>query len=115
MDGDDLFDPLALDPEDPFEIDEGNEAKLYGHPPFGPSDVYDVYFGAPLFYEYTGQGSAEWLMVGEVPGGFPEPSPARFPVVLRVALCRSGTQGKCRPVSIVEAGVNLRTRYLEER
>ncbi len=55
-----------LDPDDPFEVDT-QLPHLFKHEVFGLEDVYDVWWDNPLFYEAV--PPADWLMVGEVPGG----------------------------------------------
>ena len=110
----DRFDYTLLDPDDPFEIDSGNRPHLAQHAGFAEDDVYDVYWGDPLFFEYEGEGSADWLMVGEVPGGDPTDD---GPLVLVVPLAppNSGDRTKARPVTLYIAGLRLKRRYLEER
>jgi len=70
-------------------------------------DVLDVYFGLPLFYPAKEGGSADWLMVGEVPGG----------VILCVPLAPSRMlrHNKARPIGVYEASRWLRDMYLEDR
>jgi hypothetical protein len=96
------FNVDLLDPEDPFEIDDGNRPHLFKHLPtdvagryvqVGVEDIYDLYlFGDPTFYEADEEGEADWLMVGYVPGltwlGVP------------LALPNSGNYRKCRPIGI---------------
>ncbi len=58
-----------LDPENPFEIDDGNSPHLHKHLPedehgrlvaVGPVDILDVYlYGDPTFYEAREDGSAD--------------------------------------------------------
>jgi hypothetical protein len=72
------LDPDLLDPENPFEIDDGNRVHLVKHLPdddqgkpvaAGPEDVLDAYlYGDPVFYPAGESGAADWLMVGMVPG-----------------------------------------------
>jgi hypothetical protein len=56
-----------LDPDDPFEVDDGNRPHLYKHLPeddkgrpvaVGPEDVLDAYiYGDPVFYEADPAGA----------------------------------------------------------
>jgi hypothetical protein len=111
----DRFDVGELDPEDPFEVDEGNRAHLHKHVAndagrqivIGPDDLLDVFlFGEPIFYPADqSKGDAEWIMIGEVPG-----------VLLTIPLARArpGNTAKCRPIGIYQASENERRRYRED-
>jgi len=70
------FDYHLLDPEQPSEIDDGNEPHLFKHLPVhgadfvrvGPEDLYDLYVtDAPVFFPARPDGPADWLIVGQVP------------------------------------------------
>lgn len=100
--GPDLAAIDLLDPSEPFEIDTQN-AHLFKHPHLGIDDAYDVYFGDPEFYEDLSAGPADWLMVGEVPGG----------QVLVVPLAPPNASGfnKMRPIGVFEASQQLVDRY----
>src|SRR5262249_53952219 len=106
------FDYNLLDPDDPFEIDEGNRPHLHKRLPrpngryvaIGPEDLLDVYTSnAALFYpaDLT-KGDAHWILVGHVPG-----------LVLASPLAppNSGDPRMCRPIGLSEAPLNLRIRY----
>jgi hypothetical protein len=95
-----------LDADDPFEVDIGNAAHLLSHG-FSLDDAYDVWSDDPLFYEGQDQGRADWLMVGEVPGN----------LILLVPLAppNHGQTTQARPLSVYEASVNVKTRYLGGR
>ena len=76
------FDLEALDPDDPFELDDGNIAHLAKHAPFAADDALDAWvFGDPLFYPAAEDGPADWLMVARVPGAI---------VVVPLVLCIVG-------------------------
>jgi hypothetical protein len=108
------FDPELLDPDDPFEIDRGNRPHLAQRPGFAEDDVYDVWWDDPVFFEYEGEGSAEWLLVGEVPGRDPSDD---GPLVLVVPLSapKRWDPTKARPVTLYVASRSLKQRYFEER
>jgi hypothetical protein len=109
------FDIDRLDPEDPFEIDEGNRPHLYKHLPtrggrhvaVGVEDLYDLYlFGNPIFYPADRKkGDAHWLMVGEVPGMI---------LVVPLAPPNSSHASKCRPIGIDAATEPERRQYLKD-
>ena len=111
----DRFDIDGLDPEDPFEVDEGNRAHLHKHVAndagrniaIGPDDLLDVFlFGEPIFYPADpSKGDAEWIMIGEVPGAL---------LAVPLARAQSGNPAKCRPTSIHQASENERRRYRED-
>jgi hypothetical protein len=62
------FDLEALDPDDPFELDDGNLPHLAKHAPFTAEDVVDAWtFGGPLFYPAAEDGPADWLMMPAYP------------------------------------------------
>jgi hypothetical protein len=98
----------ALDPEDPFELDDGNLPHLAKHAPFTAEDLNDILASDPLFYEAKSDGPADWLMVGEVPGHF-------TPVVVPLAKPDSGDPTKCRPIGIYEVTGQFLENYLVER
>jgi hypothetical protein len=110
------FDTALLDPEDPFEIDEGNRPRLYKHVletergrwvGVGVEELFDVNVtDLPIFYPAREDGPADWLMVGEVPS---------LVLVVPLAPPRSEDVTRCRPIGIYSASRELRKRYLEER
>jgi hypothetical protein len=105
----DQFDVILsfLDLEDPFEIDLGNLPHLMADPELGLDDALDVLlFDAPVFYEDDSAGSAEWLLVGEIPGG----------EVIVVPIARSNHSGlsKVRPITILYAPNHVIRRYRED-
>ncbi len=54
------FDIDALDPDDPFEIDDDNLPHLAKQAPFTAEDALDAWaFGDPLFYPAAEDGSAD--------------------------------------------------------
>ncbi len=107
------FDLRLLDDEDPFEIDDGNRPHLFKHLPMdsrgrvvavGPEDVLDVYLdGDPSFFEAKEGGSADWLMVGMVPG---------LTICVPLAPPNSGDVRRCRPIGIYKTSEADRIRYL---
>jgi hypothetical protein len=107
------FDPDDLDPEDPFELDEGNRPKLCRHFPYTEADLLDIYYADPMYYP-TGEGEettggrrrAQWLMVGQ--------PPAEPPLVVPLAAPNSGLPNKARPVSIYPATGQLKDDYLND-
>lgn len=96
-----------LDRNDPFEWDEDNLPHTASHPFHGPDDAMDVFFGEPEFYEDASDGSASWLMVGEVPGGD----------ILVVPLATSQYSGyaKVRPLGVFEAPQHIINRYYQDK
>jgi hypothetical protein len=96
----------ALDPDDPFELDDGNIPHLAKHAPFTAEDAVDAWlFGRPLFYPAAEDGPADWLMVARVPGAI---------IVVPLAPARSGDARKCRPIGIYEPSRSLAERYEED-
>src|SRR5262245_43373140 len=98
------FDPDALDPEAPFEIDFGNRPHLFQHG-YTPDDAYDVFFGIPLCYEADEMGSADWLMTGQVPGDI---------LTVPLAPPKSGDPAKARPIGIYRTLPPDREVYQED-
>lgn len=102
-----------LDPENPFEIDDGNKIHLFKHLPsddrgkpvaVGPEDVLDVYlYGDPDYYEPDEGGPADWLMVGMVPG---------LIICVPLAPANSGDARFCRPIGIYKPSAVDRDHYL---
>jgi hypothetical protein len=107
------LDPDLLDPENPFEIDDGNRVHLIKHLPeddqgrpvaVGPEDVLDAYiYGDPIFYKADEDGAADWLMVGMVPG---------LVICVPIAPPNNGDARRCRPIGIYKPSVEDRNRYL---
>jgi hypothetical protein len=107
------FDFDLLDPEDPFEIDEGNRPHLYKHLPqddsgqlvaVGPEDILDAYiYGDSRYYEAKEGGQADWLMIGSVPG---------LVIIVPLAPPNSGDVRSCRPIGIYKPSVEQKNRYL---
>ena len=95
-----------LDPVDPFEIDSKNRPHLYARG-FCPDDAYDIFFGDPEYYVDDSEGSADWLMVGSVPGGD----------VLVVPIAQSEYSGysKVRPITIFSASLEVQERFLDDK
>lgn len=79
-----------LDDEHPFEIDRDNEPHLFKHEHYQTADLFDVWAADPVFFEARGDGPADWLMVGEMPG--------EDPVCVPLAPPRSGDVRKARPI-----------------
>jgi hypothetical protein len=97
------FDLEALDPNDPFELDDGNTPHLAKHAPFTADDALDAWtFGHPLFYPAAEDGPADWLMVARIPGAI---------VLVPLAPPRSGDPRQCRPIGIYEPSLALVERY----
>lgn len=96
------FHPAAIDPEDPFEIDAANRPHLFKHHgradgrviTLSEADIYDVFHHDPQFRPAS-HGPAEWLMMGEVPGG--------LVLVVPLAPARSDEPSKCRPIGVYQA------------
>jgi hypothetical protein len=109
----DRLDPDLLDPENPFEIDDGNRMHLFKHlleddkgrpVAVGPPDILDAYtYGDPIFYPADESGAADWLMVGMVPG---------LVICVPIAKPKSGDVRFCRPIGIYKPSVEDRNRYL---
>lgn len=97
----DLFDLDALDPADPFEVDD-QHAHLFKHPHLGLDDVLEVWCSDPLFY--PAKPPAHWLMVAEVAGE-----------VLVVPLAPTATPERCRPIGCYRASRELAQTYREDR
>jgi hypothetical protein len=102
-----------LDPEDPFEIDDGNRPHLFKHLPMddggrlvvvAPPDVLDAYlYGDPTFYPAAEDGAADWLMLGSVPG---------LVICVPLAPPNNGDVRCCRPIGIYKPSLEGRIRYL---
>lgn len=108
------FNPDLLDPDDPFEIDEGNRPHLYKHLPneagrhvaVGIEDIYDVYVAdLPIYYEADEEGPADWLMVGEVPA---------LVLIAPLAPPNGGDEKSCRPIGIYSASGASRAQYRKD-
>ncbi len=100
------FDLEALDPDDPFELDDGNIPHLAKHAPFTADDALDAWtVGDPLFYPASEDGPADWLMLGRIPGAI---------VVVPLAPPHRGDPRKCRPIGIYEPSRGLAHRYEED-
>lgn len=107
------FDVEALDPEDPFEIDDGNRPHLFKHVgaarrsiAIGPPELYDIYVAdLPLFYPGREDGEADWLMVGSVP---------ELVLVAPLAPPRNGDPSMCRPIGLYSTSRALRQRYRDD-
>jgi hypothetical protein len=107
------LDPDLLDPEDPFEIDDGNRVHLIKHLPadndgrpvaVGPEDVLDGYlYGDPGYYEADEDGQADWLMISMVPG---------LVICVPIAPPNSGDARFCRPIGVYKPSLADRNRYL---
>ena len=96
----------ALDPDAPFELDDGNIPHLAKHAPFTAEDALDAWtFGDPLFYPAAEDGPADWLMVARLPEAI---------VLVPLAPPRRGNPGKCRPIGIYEPSRALVARYEED-
>jgi hypothetical protein len=97
------FDPLALDDQDPFEIDR-QIAHLFKHPRLGLDDVYEVWAAEPLFYQ--ARPPAHWLMTAEIAG-----------IVLEVPLAPSsdGNPRRCRPIGCYQATPTRAAAYRKDR
>jgi len=96
-----------LDLADPFEWDIYNLPHFHRRPYFGPDDALDVMAGSPSCYEDDSDGSADWLIVGEVAGSD----------ILVVAVTTSHYSGhsKLRPITIFRAPKFLEERYIQEK
>jgi hypothetical protein len=102
-----------LDPENPFEIDDGNRVHLMKHLltddrgrqiPVGPEDILDAYlYGDPDYYEADEGGQADWLMVGMIP---------ELVLTVPIAPPNSGDARYCRPIGLYKPSVADRNRYL---
>lgn len=90
----------GLDSEDPFEIDDRNRAHLAKHPPYTEEDIYDAYWGDPVFA--PSKPPAELLMIGSIPGDW-----------IVVPLVAGSRQGKLRPIGIFKAGKKHMDIYVE--
>jgi hypothetical protein len=100
------FDVDALDPDDPFELDDDNIPHLAKHAPFTSEDVLDAWaFGDPLFYPAAEDGPADWLMVARLPEGI---------VVVPLAPPRAEDLRKRRPIGVYEPSRKLAERYEED-
>ena len=96
-----------LDPEDPFEWDHENEPHLVGEPGMDREDVGDVWTDDPEFYEDDSEGSADWLMVGQVPGD--------AILVVPIAQAQYSGYAKVRPITIFIAPPHVADRYRQDK
>jgi hypothetical protein len=96
-----------LDEKHPFEVDAGNLPHLMAESYPCLADAYDVYFGDPEYYVDESEGSADWLMVGPVPGG----------EILVVPIAESHHSGyaKVRPITILRAPPHIDRLYLDDK
>lgn len=88
----------VLDQDDPFEIDDANLAHLAKHAPYTVEDVFDAFFGAPVFTD--AKPPAVWLMIGPVPGD-----------MLVVPLVRARSRRQLRPIGVYRAARRHREVY----
>jgi hypothetical protein len=90
------FDPSLLDPNDPFELDDGNRAHLAKHAPFTEDDVIETWSDAEaIFVPAADDAPADWLLIARLAGG---------PIVqVPLAPSASGDWRRCRPIGIYEA------------
>ena len=101
----DRFDPDDLDALDPFELDEANIPPPHKHG-FTTDDLYDIRADPDAIYAPARpDGFADWLLVGEVPGG----------AVLVAPLAPAVVPGKARPIGIYPVGLRLQAMYQENR
>jgi hypothetical protein len=96
------FDQEDLDPEDPFEVDDGQWIHLYKHEGMDISDVYEVWSDNPLFYPAP-TGPAVCLMVGEVTGD-----------ILLVPLAKAERPNQARPIGVYKASGQLDRQYRQD-
>ena len=96
------FDVEALDETDPFEVDD-QLIHLYKHQGMDLCDVYEVWMDNPLFYPGREDKSADWLMVGQVPGD-----------ILLVPLAAGRTVNKARPIGVYPCRGQLDRQYRED-
>jgi hypothetical protein len=53
-----------LDPNDPFELDDGNRAHLAKHVPFTEETLLDAWFDPGMFFVLAADDrAADWLMI----------------------------------------------------
>ena len=90
------FEPDEIDPDNPFEIDEHNLPHLAKHSPFTSEDVLDAWGDEPRLLAPSAPGSADWLVLAELPG--------HGVVIIPLAPARSGDPRRCRPIGIYRAG-----------
>jgi hypothetical protein len=95
-----------LDPVNPFEWDDDNLPHLHDDPYFGPEDALDVFKDDPECYEDDSDGSADWILVGQVPGE-----------ILMVPIAQSRYSGfsKVRPITVFPAPESLKERYRQDK
>jgi hypothetical protein len=101
------FDPELLDPDDPFEIDDGNRPHLAKHSPHTDADLMDAWNDPNLlFAEAAADGPADWMLIAALPGGD----------VIQVPLAppQSGSWRRCRPIGIYPANRTQRRLYEEQ-
>lgn len=111
----DRFDLDALDPDDPFEVDDGNRPHLVKHLLMDDqravvitmSDIRDHYAGCAVrFYEAdAARGPAHWLMVCRIDSAV---------VTVPLVPAHSGDPTKCRPIGLFETTGADRLTYLED-
>jgi hypothetical protein len=105
----------ALDPDDPFEVDELNSPHLAKHLLMSDgrpvivtiSDVRDHYAGGAVqVYEADpDRGPAHWLIVCRIDG---------VVVTVPILPAKSGDPTKCRPIGLFETTGEDRLAYLED-
>lgn len=106
--GDNLSVILSMiDPSDPFELDLGNAPHLAADPSLRVDDALDVLVGDPEIYVDESEGSADWLLVGPVPGG--------QILVIPIAESRYSGCSKVRPITILRAPSHIEDRYLADK
>ena len=96
-----------IDPFDPFEVDKENGPHLAADVDLSLDDALDVLTGDPEFYVDETDGSADWLMVGPIPGG--------QIIVVPMSESRYSGYSKVRPITILKAPMQIEQRYLDDK
>jgi hypothetical protein len=100
------FDPLLLDPNDPFELDDRNRPHLAKHGPFTEESVFDAWADPGMFFATAADDrAADWLMIADVGGAI---------VQVPLAPSHSGDPRRCRPIGVYAATAAQIQRYREE-
>lgn len=99
-----------LDGVNPFEIDKINRPHLFKHYVGATTledglDLLDEVFIHDNAVFKEADPPADWLMVGEIPGGY---------VIVPIAKSASGDKSKCRPIGLRAATEIEVAEYLED-
>lgn len=100
------FDPALLDPDDPFEIDDGNRPHLAKHAPYTAEELVDAWADpGAILLPAAADGPADWLLIAGILGDI---------VQVPLAAPTDNNPSTCRPIGLYRASRAQIARYREE-